>query len=1082
MKRQEFDGYIKENDFASLFNQMGWNNSNQVIPTIAPVEEKKYYLNCVAQRNGFKVYTCEVETIPLMTVIKAVDKRLRKSSNDYILIFISTTETMHHEWIVPVKTVDKRVLVPVEYTTTAQLDFLYSKHSELSFGIEEESTILDVTKKVHSAFELNSEKITKDFYAGFKKQHNQFAEFISGIDVEGDKQWYVSVMLNRLMFCYFIQKKNFLDFNPNYLRDKLNECKAKKGKDKFFKSFYKSFLVQLFQGGLNTPSHETNEFRQTFGRIPYLNGGMFDQHQLEKQYENIDIADEAFENLFDFFDKYKWHLDTRIEASGKDINPDVLGYIFEQYINDRAQMGAYYTKEDITNYIGKNCILPFLWDKTLNTAGADSNSVWDFLKKSGDTYIYDAVKHGLKDENGKLKELPENIVKGLDTTKPKLIERRKDWNTPTQEDFALQTEIWRETVERRNRYIELCEMISACKITTINDFITYNLDIVRFTQDYLQNTNNMKQVLVFYHAMQNVTILDPTCGSGAFLFAAMNILEPLYDICLDRMEEVSDNTAIKAELDEIKNNYRSNRAYYIYKSIILKNLYGVDIMNEATEIAKLRLFLKMVAVVEADNKLPNLGLDPLPDIDFNIRCGNTLVGYANKKELFDSFKTNMIEAGDWKEKTQKKVNEVSATYKIFKEWQLKQTDSIEDFKIAKKNLSISLEQLNNTLNQRLFGSRAYTNIDYNIWLRETKPFHWFAEFYEIIQENGGFDIIIGNPPYLEQRQINYTVNDYETGASSAVHAYCIERSSKLLNESGIVSMIVPLAIVCTQRMIPVQKILERNGIVWYSNYAWRPAKLFDAVNRALSIFIARKTNEKHVFSTGYTKWTSEIRSDLFQRIIYCNYDVQRDSFWVPKLKDNLEQNILNKILNSDYELFELISASQNNHFVYYRTTGGLYWKIFTNFSPKFYLEGKEGKSSRETNFAVRSKEESVIMVAVLSSDLFWYWYTVTSNLRDLNPSDISGFRIAKSVLSDNEMQKLGTEFLEDIQRNSTMLTRVQKGKGETKTQSFKISLSKTIIDKIDTRLAKHYDFTEEELDFIINYDIKYRMGNELEEE
>jgi hypothetical protein len=54
-------------------------------------------------------------------------------------------------------------------------------------------------------------------------------------------------------------------------------------------------------------------------------------------------------------------------------------------------------------------------------------------------------------------------------------------------------------------------------------------------------------------------------------------------------------------------------------------------MVEATEIAKLRLFLKMVAVVEVNRHLPNLGLDPLPDIDFNIRCGNTLVGYAIRR-------------------------------------------------------------------------------------------------------------------------------------------------------------------------------------------------------------------------------------------------------------------------------------------------------------------------------------------------------------------------------------------------------------------------------------------------------------------
>ena len=116
------------------------------------------------------------------------------------------------------------------------------------------------------------------------------------------------------------------------------------------------------------------------------------------------------------------------------------------------------------------------------------------------------------------------------------------------------------------------------------------------------------------------------------LFAALNILEPLYEVCITRMQDwnVENPKLFEDELRELNVKYRSNIRYFIYKSIILRNLYGVDIMVEATEIAKLRLFLKMVAVVDVNPRDPNLGLDPLPDIDFNIRCGNTLVGYATE--------------------------------------------------------------------------------------------------------------------------------------------------------------------------------------------------------------------------------------------------------------------------------------------------------------------------------------------------------------------------------------------------------------------------------------------------------------------
>ena len=97
------------------------------------------------------------------------------------------------------------------------------------------------------------------------------------------------------------------------------------------------------------------------GQVPYLNGGLFDVHELETANPEIQIADQAFEKLFNFFDEYQWHLDDRPLRNDKEINPDVLGYIFEKYINQK-QMGAYYTKEDITGYIARNTLIPFLFD------------------------------------------------------------------------------------------------------------------------------------------------------------------------------------------------------------------------------------------------------------------------------------------------------------------------------------------------------------------------------------------------------------------------------------------------------------------------------------------------------------------------------------------------------------------------------------------------------------------------------------------------------------------------------------------------------------------------------------------------
>ena len=346
------------------------------------------------------------------------------------------------------------------------------------------------------------------------------------------------------------------------------------------------------------------------GNIPYLNGGLFDVHELEKpeRYgKDIQIPDKAFERVFDYFDQYQWHLDERPLRADNEINPDVLGYIFEKYINQK-QMGAYYTKEDITEYISKNTVLPFLFDAArakCKVAFENPNgpTIWDLLRENPDRYIYSAVRHGTE------RSFRPDIAAGLETAKPDLIERRKAWNKPAPGEYALPTEIWREVVARRQRYEEVRSKLAHGKVREVNDFITLNLDLRQFAQDVIQNCEGPDLLMAFWQAITTITVLDPTGGSGAFIFAALNILEPLYEACLDRMEaflaEWGENgrkahpnyhkkfTEVLARVDA-----HPNRRYFVLKSIILNNLYAVDIMEEAVEICKLRLFLKLAAQVE----------------------------------------------------------------------------------------------------------------------------------------------------------------------------------------------------------------------------------------------------------------------------------------------------------------------------------------------------------------------------------------------------------------------------------------------------------------------------------------------------
>ena len=83
-----------------------------------------------------------------------------------------------------------------------------------------------------------------------------------------------------------------------------------------------------------------------------MNCTIFEEHRIEREHPDLHIPDEAFERVFTFLDDFDWHLDDRPIAKGNEINPEILGYVFEKYTNQK-EMGAYYTKEDITDYIAK---------------------------------------------------------------------------------------------------------------------------------------------------------------------------------------------------------------------------------------------------------------------------------------------------------------------------------------------------------------------------------------------------------------------------------------------------------------------------------------------------------------------------------------------------------------------------------------------------------------------------------------------------------------------------------------------------------------------------------------------------------
>ena len=338
-----------------------------------------------------------------------------------------------------------------------------------------------------------------------------------------DRDWYASLMLNRMMFVYFVQKQGFLDGDLDYLRNRLGMVQRQNGGGRF-QRFYRLFLLRLFHEGLGQPeAQRAPDLAALLGKVPFLNGVLFDVHDLERANPDISIPDAAFERVFEFFDGYRWHLDERPYMEDNEINPDVLGYIFEKYVNQK-QMGAYYTKEDITGYISRNTVIPFLFDaakKECPVAFRPDSGVWRLLREDPDRYVYPAVGHGItwNARQPKAPEyldapfyLPDEIDAGIND-----VSQRGDWNVLAPDNYALPTETWCEVVVRRTRYREIRDKLAAGEVREVNDLITLNLDIEQFARDVIAQSEEPELLRAFWHAMRDVSVLDPTCGSGAFL-------------------------------------------------------------------------------------------------------------------------------------------------------------------------------------------------------------------------------------------------------------------------------------------------------------------------------------------------------------------------------------------------------------------------------------------------------------------------------------------------------------------------------------------------------------------------------------
>ncbi|MFB8794859.1 MAG: DNA methyltransferase [Microcoleus sp.] len=670
---------LQDFEFNKLFVQkLGWDNPSSHKTVSVEIEGETYSRKAIAQLNGVVVYEIIADSgnIPNSAQRLTIYREIVQISAENLLIFIDKNRTKClWYWVKREGT----KLYPRDhvYVKREPCDLLLSKVTALKVDLEELETlsVIDVAQRLQAG--LDVERVTKKFFEEFKQQHVEFLSVIRGIDKETDRRWYTSVLLNRLMFVYFLQRKGFIDSGKMlYLQEKLAESKQR-GTD----LFYSEFLKTLFFEGFAKPLDLREEgVKELIGDVKYLNGGLFLEHPIEQNYPNIAIPDAAFEKIFNLFAAYSWNLDDTVGGKENEINPAVLGYIFEKYINQKA-FGAYYTRPEITEYLCDRTINKLILDKVNNLSSSNSSSP---LTKGG--------RGGSLHQQDNASNSSSPLLKGGRGGSPHHFE-------------------------------------------TITELLT-NLD-----------ANLCRSLLT--EILPNLTLLDPACGSGAFLVAAMKTLIYIYSTVIGTSKFLNDRY-LNDLLKDIEKEHTSLN-YYIKKRIISDNLYGVDIMPEAVEIAKLRLFLALVSAAQNVNDL-----EPLPNIDFNIMAGNSLIGLLRVDDAeYEGSGTQLNLFHKTYRQVLEEKNRLISIYRHATTYS-QNLQSLRD-EIAEKKAP-AIENINKILLEdfkelkikfeqaQISGKpikRTLTLAD----IEALKPFHWGYEFDEILHQRGGFDAIITNPPW-----------------------------------------------------------------------------------------------------------------------------------------------------------------------------------------------------------------------------------------------------------------------------------------------------------------------------------------------
>ncbi len=510
------------------------------------------------------------------------------------------------------------------------------------------------------------------------------------------------------MFLYFIAKKRWLNNDPKFIKWYWERYKEEKRKgnakeNTFYENYLRILFLEAFNNRYSHPHYHPQDIETILAITPYLNGGLFKGNELDEL--KFHISDSLFEKVFNVFEKYNFtireDLPLEIEVA---VDPQMIGYVYESLSNvaeeiyERQDLGIFYTPTVEVDFMCRRSVVEYL-NNHFNPQGV-------IPAKAG-------IHSTSKELDSRLHGNDKETVHGDALPKEWIYKLLFDEDKKAVEEYITKNKLW------------------------------YRLEEV----------------------LDNLAIVDHACGSGAFLVGMLHVLAELYRLIYSH---------INREMTEFE----------LKKKIIGNSLYGVDVMPWAVHSAELRLWLQLI--IEEDIPYAQRKLYPLlPNLNLKLRVGDSLVQeiggvslHVRDSRLSPSIKGKLTSLKREKEKYYN--NDPTAKFKsdksllqeelrifseilndkivtIQKEIQVlegeKRKIQMEMFEDLRKDKSKQKSLFEEQIKDKEHEIERLRETKRKIQAEGQKPFVWDIDFAEIFGDKGGFDIVIGNPPYVRQEKI-----------------------------------------------------------------------------------------------------------------------------------------------------------------------------------------------------------------------------------------------------------------------------------------------------------------------------------------